>query len=630
MSHFTPEQQEAISDRSKILIVGAGAGTGKTTLILGRAIDLAKDPQNRILITTFTISARNELLERIKKLPDVVEKPQILDSIVIKTSGALAWQIAKHSVPDLTHVSESKARSILRKLLNDNGMAFVPQTFVAGDAAKVNDENEHAYLNYFVKGIMLLTVNDVQVNDPNIPEDFQTIYRAWHEYCADHKTYDHTGILALALKAVRHNNVPPALCGFTDILGDEAQDFSLCQYELMKGLLTPEGRLCLVGDSEQTIYSWRGAVPGLLGRYYPHGPDTRIIALTQNFRSTKQILEPSVRLVNTIPGVRKKLVSQSTGNPVTIRALANIKKEALYAAEKALALKDAGILDLSEFAVLARSHHALNDVFTIFTKLDIPFVYVGNGFFRRPEYQMVRHICDFMAKRDARNALLSLGSLALDKKLDIPQTCIEPMDMVSHIQATKQIKGLRAKQFLEALTHGLHLLDTDISFPALLNRLIVQFRIFDICSKIKGNRFTAHTLSDLRDMAQNYEDITAFCIGLDEREDTNEGQKPIPGSVFVGTPFAAKGKEFNTVFVMGMNDGIFPIPQPEESMVDYRYDVMRAGGMDEEARILFVAMTRAKRNLTLTYSKKSMGMGDKKRDLYPSSLLYLTGLKMPL
>lgn len=619
---FTTEQKSAIEDRSKNLIVSAGAGTGKTTLILGRAISLLKENQNKLLITTFTISAKNELVSRLKKLPEIKENPHLMDRVVIVTSGSLAWSVATHYQPDLKHITEGQFRGRIRKILKETGQDFIPQQFATLD---VNEANEHKYISYFTNGIMLLTINDVQADDPNIPEDFQAIYKAWTTQRDHDKTYSHSDIQALALKAVREGVIPEKFQGLTDILGDEAQDFSMVQYLLLKALVG-EGRLCLVGDSEQTIYSWRGAVPGLLGRYFRHGPGTKIIELTENFRSTRQIIEPSVRVVNSIPGVKKRLTSQVSGEPISVRALTNIKKEADYASEKALALQQAGIMDLSEFAILGRSHYTLNEVFSKLTKLNIPFVYVGGGFFKRPEYKMIRNICDFLADYNSRESLIGLIDMMIDKKVEIPEDVQDMKGVYAYLLDTKQMKGLKAKRIMDALSYCMHLMETDITCDALLNKIISSFHIFEVCSKIKGNRFTAHTLADLRDMSQDYEDIYAFRIGLMEREDTHQGQKPLPGHVFVGTPFAAKGMEFNTVFILGMNDGIFPRSLPDENLVDFRYDVMRSGGIDEECRILFVAMTRAKRNLTMTYSKKSVGDN---RELYPSSLFHLGDIKTP-
>jgi len=623
MTHrsFTNEQLEAISVDAKEVFISAGAGTGKTTVIIERAMRLAKAGK-RILVTTFSITARQELQHRIAQHADVLSGAVDMDLITIATSGSIAWQVLNEVYPEYTLLSQSQAYRKLIEVAEKIGIVFVADKYE--DVAE-SDKKRREFYRYISNAVNLLTVNDIQVDDIEIPEDIAPLYKAWHETLVDEKICDANAMLRMTLDAILEKSIPEKWLGFDEILGDEAQDFSMVQYlTLLQMASHSSGNLTLVGDNAQAIYSWRGALPSLLTPSNM-GENGAFIELTHNFRSTKQILAPALAVVNSIPGMEKRLVSEVSGPAVSMKVLQQVKKEADYIAERCLDLLEGNKIPLHEIAIMGRSHSVLNETFSALSKHNLPFVYIGNTFFKRPEYKIIRSVSDILSGVSPFQEMTRTVHLYLGKDIKIG-----PEDGLSVYDAARKALSRypSSKRLMNALAVAHERIAVGGKFAHQFNSLMDDMGLFDQMRRQPGGNHTAHTLTDLREMSINYSDWPSFRAGLLERENTGQGQKPMEGHIFVGTPFAAKGKEFHTAFVMGLNEGVFPSPFITENEVDYRYDVMRSGGYDEEKRMLFVAITRAKKNCILTWSRKRRN-GPVMQDLMPSSLLYLTGLKLP-
>ncbi len=639
MSQAPTEEQQAIIDNdAKTLIAVAGPGTGKTFTSIARAVRLARSGEF-VLMTTFTIAARMEIEKRLDTHPDLVADPSLRGRIIVMTCGAIAWLTVNEMAPHIRQIGNGAALSRLRSLLKSMGRN-PPSEQDEEEARQKGGRALNSVFGYLT-GLNLLTANNIRVGDAEIPEDYQELYRAWVEGMERDNVATQAMITVRAWKLITEGHVPAKLRPVTHVLVDEAQDLNQAQYDMLRALECQapngSGRMTLVGDGEQAIYSWRGAIPGLMQGIGQDKDSTTLLSLTESWRSGRMILRPAITLVNTISGVHKSMSARTKGEVPIIRPRRNIRDEAKFVSERITALIDGGEVPLHEIAIIGRSHRVLNEIFTTLAKKKIPLCYAGNNFFSRPEYKAIRLAVSFMSGAPAADVLPKLVHLVTG------ETCVP-----ENIELIREAPNLPVKDMLPILLQGTNQRKTSAfkkaigvaveratfakdRFADAFRSMVRSMALDKAFSKQPSGRFVYHTIIDLEDMADGYSSFSDFGMALDDREAVQQGQRPIPGHVFIGTPFAVKGLEFHSVMIIGMNEGIFPSAHAEDSMIDYRYDINRNGGIDEEKRMLFVAMTRAKSYLALTYSRNSVsGAGGEARELTMSHFLYLLGLKAPL
>ncbi len=686
---FNDRQIQAIESEARVTKVIAGPGSGKTAVSIHRAIRLAS-LGHRVLMTTFTVAARMEIQSR---LDAILGDDPLADNILVMTCGSMAWRISQARPSGALRVlSHSDALGYMDQLLTSCGfMGKLIERELSGDGipsevetteedsnprnhartvaaneahgageemkAEAREKAARAVARKYLTGVELFTANAIDPHDSNLPDDYADIFPRWLAKMESKGVMTQAGVTRDACEILRRNIVPEILRGITHIIWDEAQDISAAQLlmtRLLSGLVpdapTP-ARLTYVGDPHQAIYSWRGAIFGFMSTRHPdsQAEGTRIIPLILNYRSTKTIVSRSRALANSRTGEKTEIVSAGSvlGEPALIRPRRNIQGEAKFVVDRIQALMTAGQVPLHEIAVLGRSHRVLNAVFTALSRAKIPLCYIGGGFFHRPEYRIIKNLCGFLSGEAAHNALPELIADLTGK----PCPSMTAEDMLgltrrTHIRACMQrLKGAAAKRAEDTLCAVVSIFehaeaeieasprDAGKILSSSLSVAIKRLGVGGLVSKKPGGRFYGHTIADLVEMAGGYSSLREYYIGLLEREATQQGQRPTRDHVFIGTPFASKGLEFHSVVVVGLNEGIFPsrraIMADLREAVDYDYDPERSGGVDEEARLLFVAMTRAKSYLALTYSKTGMGFGGEQRELEPSHLLHFTGIKMP-
>ncbi len=638
MTQATAEQQAIIDDDSKTLIAVAGPGTGKTYVSIARAIRIAAAGEH-VLMTTFTVAARMELEKRLDNHPVLATSPGLRSSIQVMTCGAIAWLTVHEMAPHIRQIGAGAAMSRLRALLKEMGRN-PPSEQDEVEAKQKGGKAMNSVID-FMTGLNLLTANNIRPGDPEIPSDYQELYQKWTESLEREQVCTQAMMTREAWALIRDGRIPAKLRNISHILVDEAQDLNQAQYDMLRALEAHapngSGRMTLVGDGEQAIYSWRGAIPGLMQGIGQNMETTKLLSLTESWRSGRLILRPAVMLVNSIGGVHKTMTARTKGEAPIIRPRRNIRDEAKFVAERIAALMAGGEVPLHEISVIGRSHRVLNDVFTALSKQKIPLCYAGNNFFTRPEYKAIRLAVAFMAGEPPVSVLPKLINVLTG------ETCSEDA-----INTLRNASNIPVREMLTILFQGTNARKTTAVRKALgvmveratieedrfadaFKSMVRSLGLHTALGKNPAGRFLDHTIHDLIDMAESYASFQEFQIGLDEREAVQQGQRPIPGHVFIGTPFAVKGLEFHSVIIVGLNEGIFPSARAEDSMTDYRYDIARNGGVDEEKRMLFVAMTRAKTYLAMTYSRNAVGgPGGEARELTMSHFLYMLGIKAPL
>lgn len=615
--NMTPEQTEAIMAESPLIIVRAGAGSGKTRVMINRARRL--NSLNRsVLMTTFTRAARKEIEERLNINP--LETHSIID---VLTLNSLAWRIAGH--PNILGYDE-KIR-IMKTILKEITPVIPMGVLENKDEAEDDEENKaSAYLGFIDK----LHANNVFGECPEIEnQNIRFVLSKWDEMTKG--LVDATTIFKVATDVIKQN--PDKYCQWNDILIDEAQDLSLIQYHMIIALTNNKKNNCvMIGDPDQSIYAFRSAIPGFLTDYYHYDgytpEEVKNISLTTNYRCTKQIVNPAVSCINSIEYRTPKILEAiRDGEAIKMIKCSSEKNEAKYIVDRIEFLLNSGV-KAEEIACLSRQHRSLNALISELSKRHIPYIQVRAEFMKRPDTILIKSIIDLLLNyNDIQSAQTILEVLygIKNKSIIEEKEHRTAFDTLLHIANTKKQKFIHLNDKFLTL---LKMVDDNTSPDIILN---LMYQWFDLGILFKKNkyRFFSHTMSDILAMSKLCDSLQDLSMALDERRYEMEGAEKTNNAVFVGTIFASKGLEFEHVFIPGMFLGAFPSFHTmtiQNSETDYRFDPIRNGGIDEEKRLLYVAITRAKNTCCLSYPSRT-GKGPYSKTRSVSPLLYSLNLR---
>jgi len=378
---------------------------------------------------------------------------------------------------------------------------------------------------------------------------------------------------------------------FQYILVDEYQDTNHAQYLLTKMLSQKWNNICVVGDFSQSIYSFRGADFLNLAKFKEDFKNTKTFSLSQNYRSTQKILDAATAVIsknNTHP-VLKLWTENETGEEVTVYESLNEQKEAEFIVDKILKLKyDDPSLRNYDFCVLYRTNAQSRVIEEVFIHRGISYILIGGT--------------RFYERKEIKDALAYLKVLA------------NARDKVSLKRIEKLGKGRFAK-FLEFQNNfkteqpTIDILDNALKATDYLS-------LFD--EKDEDDLQRLENIKELRSVAIEFPELNQFLenVSLVEQEympDHVKDEKGKKDAVNMMTLHAAKGLEFKVVFMVGMEEGLFP---HSRSMMD-------KNELEEERRLCYVGMTRAKEKLFLTYSRKRLFFGQKTTNIVSRFILEL-------
>ncbi len=643
-------QKEAVEILSGPVLILAGAGSGKTKTLTHRIANLIAhgiQPSN-ILAVTFTNKAANEMRERLFGLLQHVSGHGSLAPVV---TGRAPSSSAVASAWSREHATEAP-RSFMPYMGTFHGIAV---RILRQEAEAINlDRNFVIYdmddqislIRRVMKELKLsdnkqLKPKSIQAiissekNQGNGPEEYAAnafypnqkkiaqIFEKYEIEKARAAALDFDDLLLKELELLKnHPEVRKKWQErFEHILIDEYQDTNTIQYNIVKLLVNEKRNICVVGDDWQSIYSWRGADFTNILNFERDFPGAKVIKLEQNYRSTGNILEASQKIINeNKTRTEKTLFTESEkGEPVDIESLRDENEEANYVALKILNLKQ-NFKDFADFAILYRTNAQSYAFEKAFMNMSIPYKIVGGvRFYDRKEVKDVLAILRLIINqrdkisltRVVNNVLSGIGEASLTKILAAIDT-IKGEQPLLEIKVEEILKTTKARNSLNRLINFLKKNKDQV--PSEIVSKIIEYFDFKTLTDdgTPSSEDRMRNLEVLTANALNYENLEEFLADASLMSSADEASAK--NSVTLMTLHAAKGLEFPVVFIVGMEEGLFPGMRSSENEED----------LEEERRLAYVGMTRAMQRLFLTYAASRFSFGSRNYNM-PSRFLMELG-----
>lgn len=573
LKELNPDQQKAVKYTDGPMVILAGAGSGKTRVITYKVLYLIQkgiSPAN-ILLTTFTNKAAGEIKERIK---NSLSSTHFRTQPTIGTFHSLCAKILRI---DGKHLGISQ-----KFLIYDNQDQL--------DAIKTAMQKLGISSRDFKPGSILGTISQAknelidQVSYKSIAQGFfqQTVASVYPLYQMILKENDALDFDDLILKTVELFRKNPTILEkyqqiFRYILVDEYQDTNYAQYILTKLLATKWQNLCVVGDFSQSIYSWRGADFSNLKKIQKDFPTTKTFSLSQNYRSTQNILDAASAVIskNTTHPILTLWTENKQGEDVEVIEMRNEHHEAEYIVEKVADLKYQKKVKLSDVAVLYRTNAQSRVIEEILLHHSIPYVLIGGT--------------RFYERKEIKDVLSYLRLLE------------NPKDSVSRKRVEKLGRGRYQKFLAVEEKYEIKEKATIDILDDVLNKTD-YLSLYD--KKDEEDQGRLENIKELRSVALEHPILTDFLenVSLVEQEYLSEhAGLEKKNAITLMTLHAAKGLEFSVIFMVGMEEGLFP----------HSRALMDRGDLEEERRLCYVGMTRAKEKLFLTYARKRIFFGQR-------------------
>lgn len=640
LKDLNPVQQQAVETIDGPLLILAGAGSGKTRVLTYRIAHLIAQGVNpwNILAITFTNKAAREMKERVGALVGSEGK-----DIWVATFHSTCVRILRREIHKLPGYSRSfviydasDQLSLLKDCLKE--LDLDEKKFPArGILASISD----------AKNKLL----DVAAFAAQASDYFQNrvadAYRIYQRKLTANNGLDFDDIIMLTVKVLREN--PDVLNYYQDkfryILVDEYQDTNHAQYVLINLLAQGYRNLCVVGDDDQSVYGWRGADVQNILDFERDYPEARVLKLEQNYRSTQKILQAANQVVSYNLNRKDKSLwtKNNEGDELVLYKAGNEHDEARFITGKIRALSDEEGRTYSDFAILYRTNAQSRVLEEHLMKEGIPYrIFSGTKFYERMEIKdtlaylrLIHNPADTVSfARIVNVPKRGIGKTSLEKIMEYAEE--QNMPVLEALSEVQYIPGLQAKataaltafhelinQFRQEAQNGTSvtaLTETilkDTGYMALLraeNTVEAQARIENL------NEF----LSVTAEYDQNFEDyLDDFDLGAEQNllllggflEQVSlvadiDNYSEDEDAVKLMTMHSAKGLEFPVVFSVGMEDGMFPSSR----------SLLESYLLEEERRLCYVTITRAREKLFLTYTEQRMLYG-RIQDSLPSRFL---------
>jgi DNA helicase-2/ATP-dependent DNA helicase PcrA len=603
VTNLNEQQRIAVSETNGPLLVLSGAGTGKTKVLTTRLANLIYKrlaKTNEILAVTFTNKAALEMKQRVEKILNIP-----VEGMFIGTFHSIGVRfLRKHSdlvnlKNDFTILDTSDQLRLLKQVisfLNLDEKRYVPKNFL--------------YMIDQAKNLGLFP-EDINNHEFEVKTDgkFGMIYKAYQERLKNFNSVDFGDLITLPVKLFKKN---PEIQNFYQkkfkyILVDEYQDTNGAQYMLLR-LLTGERRnICCVGDEDQSIYGWRGAQLKNILNFDRDFVDAKIIRLEQNYRSTGNILKTASSLISeNEERIGKDLwTSDSNGEPVKILNLENDEAEALYIAREIRNLVKNKV-KLSDIAILTRASFQFKDIEDRFLKEGIKYRVVGGlRFYERAEikdalsyFRLLINKSDNLAfERIINIPKRGMGKAFIQRLYEFSNeentSLFEALDRLVDLKDMKNQQLSKSKQFLQILNNHRKMLEKDnhseVAGSLLEEVGYIEMLQADKTPEADGKLENLKKLvSDIKNRNSIYEFLEEVSLLTDILSNSDGLEK-----ISLMTLHSAKGLEFNYVFLPGWEEGIFP---NQRSL-----DENGNKGLEEERRLGYVGITRARRNLYISY-----------------------------
>ncbi len=646
---LNPQQKEAVETLEGPVLILAGAGSGKTKTLTHRIANLIAHgvaPSN-ILAVTFTNKAAKEMRERLWALLQGVSGHASARPVVTGEPRSFSVVTSERSREPLA-IASSPSRSFMPFMGTFHGIAvrILRQEAEAAGLDKnfvIYDMDDQISLirrvmkdlklsdNKQLKPKSIQSIISNEKNQGNGPDEYaarafypnqKNIAKIFAKYEIEKNkaaALDFDDLLLRELDLLKnHPEVRKKWQKkFEHILIDEYQDTNLIQYNIIRLLVNEKRNICVVGDDWQSIYSWRGADFTNILHFERDFPGAKVIKLEQNYRSTGNILRASQKIINENKTRTEKVLFTEAGDgePVDVESLRDENEEANYVALKILNLKSM-FPDFAEFAVLYRTNAQSYAFEKAFMNMSIPYKIVGGvRFYDRKEVKDVLAILKLVVNqrdkisltRVVGNVLTGIGEASLAKIL-VAMDSVGGEQPLFEIEIDEILKTAKARSSLKRLVNFLK--KSQGKLPSEITREAVEY--FDFKTLTDDGTPSAEermkNLEVLVSNALNYENLEDFLADASLMSSADEAS--VKNSVTLMTLHAAKGLEFPVVFIVGMEEGLFPSSRCIEEQAE----------LEEERRLAYVGMTRAMRKLFLTYALSRFSYGNRNYNM-PSRFL---------
>ena len=623
LAGMNPKQAEAVMTTEGPLLIMAGAGSGKTRVLTHRVAHLIKDLNVlpwRILAITFTNKAAREMKERIGQLVDA----QDADAVWVSTFHALAVRILRRDIDklgykkDFSIIDAGAQRTLIKRILKDQNVdieKFDPRS-VLGAISNAKNAMEKPQ-EYAEKANGLFE------------EIVATAYKEYQHQLAIAQSVDFDDLIMLTIELLHQE---PAVLSyyqekFLYVHVDEYQDTNDAQYELVTLLSAKHRNLAVVGDSDQSIYGWRGANMQIILNFSKDYQDAKTVMLEQNYRSTQTILDAANDVIaNNSERIAKNLwTDNGMGDKITYYRGQTDKDEALFVISKIRQHVQDDSRTYRDFAVLYRTNAQSRGIEEALVKANIPYTMVGGSkFYDRKEIRDVLAYLSLITNPADNESFLRVVN---EPKRGIGNTSIERLRAFAlrndwpllDAAANAMLIPDLTKRAANQLTQFADLINTlrqqttfDLSITDLTKQILERTGYEEQlkASPTPENQGRLENLAEFLSVTEEFdkkyepteESISKYVDFLGELalvSDLDSVDEDADNQVTLMTLHAAKGLEFPVVFLVGMEENLFPLSRAaaDESQ------------LEEERRLAYVGITRAKEKLYITnaYSRLLYG-----------------------
>ena len=611
---LNPAQREAVEQTEGPILILAGAGSGKTRVLTTRIGYLMKEKKvkaENILAITFTNKAANEMRERV-------------DETLNDEDTSAMWITTFHSC----------CVRILRKSINKIGYnrSFViydssDQVTLVKDCLRELNYSEKAMDPKYIISV-ISNAKDKLINPKQFREKYKNdfskskiadVYALYQDRLKRNSALDFDDLISKTVELFReHEDVLDFYRNrFRYIMVDEYQDTSRAQYELVRLLAQAHQNICVVGDDDQSIYGWRGADIRNILEFERDYDDVHVIKLEQNYRSTQIILDAANYLIkNNIERKRKKLWSEKKeGELIKIQLAETEVDEAEFVANTISTMVRTGERSYKDFAVLYRANAQARPVEDALNRAQIPYnIYGGTKFYERKEIKdMVAYLRviqnpqdDISLKRIINVPRRGIGLRTIEKIEDRASLKEESLySVLIDIDGNSDISR-KAKASINGFVD---IMSTFRSLKQIYPASKMIEKVMDITGyldelekdKSEESQDRIENLKEFISVAMEFESknedtsLEAFLTNVALTSEPNEEEEHAD-RVSLMTIHSAKGLEFPVVFLTGMEEKLFPIARAIASMQDTQ--------IEEERRLCYVGITRAKEELFMTMTGK--------------------------
>jgi len=603
------KQYEAVVNTEGPCLVIAGAGSGKTKVLTHKIAYIIQEKDAHpwdILAITFTNKAANEMKERITNLVGDEAK-----EIWMGTFHSICVRILRRFIDRIGFDSSfiifdtTDQRTLIKSCLKD--LAIDDKLFTDRSVLSEisNAKNEMLEPEQYI----------LKANGDFRKEKIATVYELYQKRLRENNAIDFDDIINYTIKILMEN--PDILEYYSNkfkyVLVDEYQDTNKAQFTLITLLASKNGNITVVGDNDQGIYSFRGADISNILNFERDFPGTRIIKLEQNYRCTQNILKAANSVIkNNEVKYKKELWTQNDEGPLPrVYQASNEYDEGSYIVEQIEHLKREEYYKYSDFTILYRMNTQSRAIEDILRRENIPYKIIGGlKFYERKE---IKDIIAYLRLIQNSSDNLSLKRIINEPKRGIGKTSLEKIEQLAMINQTSMYEIIK-----RAEEYGLNRVYLNSrEFINLMEELKTQKDNLTISELIKltlkksgyTKALEVENTIEAENRIANLEEFLTVAIEFEEEFAENSLREFLEGitlssdldnmeeeqdSVTLMTLHSAKGLEFPVVFLIGMEEGIFPGYQ----------SMMEPKELEEERRLCYVGITRAKENLFLTCSKQ--------------------------